>query len=101
MLTIRFFRVGKKRQPIYKIVITDRRNPPSAGRFVEELGFYNPITKEKKIEKDRILYWISKGAQKSDTVHNLLIREGVIEGDKIRIHSFPTRRSSDHRKSVV
>ena len=86
MLSIRFFRTGKKNQPFFKIVVTDRRNAPRGGRFLETVGFYNPITKEKQIKKERIEYWISVGAQPSDTVHNLLIKEGVLTGDKIAVH---------------
>ncbi len=88
MLTIRLFRVGKKRQPTYKIVVTDKKNPPSAGRFVEEIGFYNPLTKERKINKERALYWISNGAQQSDTVYNFLITDKIIQGKKKPKHKI-------------
>lgn len=86
MLKIRFFRVGKKRQPSFKIVVTDQKNPPRGGRFVEEVGFYNPLTKEKVLKPERIKFWLEKGAKPSDTVHNLLVREGVIKGKKIGVH---------------
>jgi len=83
MLTIRLLRTGKKKQAFYKIVVTDKRNAPSRGRFTDEVGFYNPITKERRIDKDKVNYWLSKGAQKSETVNNLLISEKIIEGKKI------------------
>ena len=86
MLVIRFFRVGKKNQPSFKIVVTDKRNPPRAGRFLEQVGFYNPITEEKVLKKERVQYWISKGAQPSPTVYNLLIKEGILQGKKIAVH---------------
>ena len=86
MLVIRFFRVGKKNQPSFKIVVTDKRKPPRSGRFVEEVGFYNPLTKEKVLREERIKYWLSKGAKPSDTVYNLLIKEKIIEGKKIPLH---------------
>lgn len=86
MLVIRFFRTGKKNQPFFKIVVTEKTRPPRGGRFVEELGFYNPLTKEKNVKKDRVKYWISVGAQPSDTVYNLLVKEGIIEGKKIALH---------------
>jgi len=86
MLVIRFLRTGKKNQPNFKIVVTEKRNPPTAGRFVEQVGFYNPLTKEKVLKQDRIKYWISVGAQPSDTVRNLLISEKIIEGKKIDVH---------------
>lgn len=82
MLAIRLFRVGKKKQPSYKIVVTDKQNPPQGGQFVEQVGFYNPLTNEKTLKEDRIKYWLSVGAQTSDTVHNMLITEKIIEGEK-------------------
>ena len=82
MLAIRLFRVGKKKQPSYKIVVTDKQNPPQGGQFIEQVGFYNPLTNEKILKEDRIKYWLSVGAQTSDTVHNMLITEKIIEGEK-------------------
>ncbi|MBU0476764.1 30S ribosomal protein S16 [Patescibacteria group bacterium] len=86
MLVIRLFRVGKKNQPAFKIVVTDKKNPPRGGRFVEQVGFYNPLTKKKILKTERIKYWISVGAQPSATVFNLLVSEKVLEGDKIPSH---------------
>lgn len=86
MLVIRFFRVGKKNQPSFKVVVADKRNAARAGRSVEEVGFYNPSTNQTILKKERIQYWISKGAQPSPTVHNLLIKEGFLEGKKIAVH---------------
>ena len=86
MLVIRLFRVGKKNQPSFKIVVTDKRRPPRAGRFVEEVGFWNPLTKEKVLRTERIKYWMSHGAKPSDTIYNLLIKEKIIEGKKIPAH---------------
>ncbi len=88
MLVIRLLRVGKKKQPVFKVVVTDKKNPPRAGRFVEELGFYNPHTKAKKINGERALYWIGVGAQPSDTVHNMLVSEGVLEKKKRPNHNI-------------
>ena len=86
MLRIRFFRVGKKNQPLFKIVVTDKKNPPRGGRFVEEVGFWNPLKKERVLKKERIEYWISKGAKPSDSVYNILIQEKILEGAKIPVH---------------
>jgi len=82
MLAIRLFRVGKKKQPSYKVVVTNKQNPPQGGQFIEQVGFYNPLTNEKTLKEDRIKYWLSVGAQASDTVHNMLITEKIIEGEK-------------------
>jgi len=86
MLKIRFFRVGKKNQPSFKIVVTDKRNPTRGGRFVEEVGFWNPITKHKVLRKERVKYWLDVGAKPSNSVYNLLISEKIIEGNKIKVH---------------
>ncbi len=86
MLVIRFFRIGKKNQPYFKIVVTNKRNPPRGGRFVDEVGFWNPLTKEKVLRKERIKYWLSVGAKPSDSVYNLLVSEKIIEGKKIPVH---------------
>jgi small subunit ribosomal protein S16 len=86
MLIIRFLRVGKKHQPSFKIVVVDKKRAPTSGKFVEEVGFYNPLTKEKVIRKERIEYWLSQGVGISNSVYNLLIKEGVLEGPKIPVH---------------
>ena len=83
MLKIRLQRVGKKNAPSFRVVLAEHKSPPQ-GRFQEILGFYNPRSKEKKFKGDRIKYWISKGAQLSPTVYNLLIDEGILSGTKIK-----------------
>ncbi len=86
MLVIRFLRTGKKNQPSFKIVVVEKTRSSTSGRFVEQVGFYNPLTKEKVLKGDRIKYWLSVGAQPSNTVHNLLVSEKIIEGEKIPKH---------------
>ena len=75
MLTIRLARAGAKKRPFYHVSVADSRMPRD-GRFVERVGYYNPIAsgQEVKLELDieRIDYWVSKGAQPSDRVLNLL-----------------------------
>ena len=92
MLVIRLFRVGKKNQPSFKIVVTDKRKPPRAGRFVEEVGFYNPLTKEKVLKGERIKYWLSVGAKPSNTVYNLFVSEKIMDGKKIDVHKKPKKK---------
>lgn len=105
MLRIRFFRKGRKKQPFFKIVVTDKNNPPSSGRFVEEVGFYNPHTKECKVEKEKVSFWMEKGAQPSDVVWNLFIKEGVIKGEKKNVVSLTKKRRAKidekQKKEVV
>lgn len=86
MLVIRLLRIGKKNQPSFKIVVTDKRKSPRAGRFVEVLGFSNPLTKKMGIKKDRVEYWLKVGAQPSDSVRNILIENKIIEGKKIAVN---------------
>lgn len=86
MLVIRLFRRGKRNQPFYKIVVTDKKRSSKGGRFVEELGFLNPLTKEKKINGERAKYWVSVGAKPSPTIYNLLVNEKVLTGEKIPVH---------------
>ena len=85
MLVIRLFRIGKKNQPYYKVVVTKKGNPPKSGRFVEEVGSYDPLKKQGKFKAERIKYWIGVGAQPLDTVYNLLVKEKIIEGKKRKI----------------
>lgn len=99
MLVIRLFRVGKKNQPSFKIVVTDKKNPPRGGRFVEEVGFFNPLTKEKIIKKERVNYWLSVGAQPSETVYNLLVQEKIIEGKKIKKHKEKKQTKKEKQKA--
>jgi len=99
MLVIRLFRVGRKNQPFFKIVVTDKRKPPRAGRFVEEVGFLNPLTKEKKLNSERIKHWLSVGAKPSDTIYNLLISEKIIEGGKISVHKKTKKLEEDKSSS--
>jgi len=88
MLTIRLFRIGRRNQPAFKIVVTDKRRSSTRGRFVEEVGVYNPVSKQRNLKGDRIKYWISQGAQPSNTVHNMLVTDKVIEGKKIPKHKL-------------
>ena len=81
MLTIRFARVGKKNKPQYKIALQEKTAAPG-GRHVEILGSYDPHSKQTVLKEDRIKYWLEKGAQLSDTVHNLFVSKGIISEKK-------------------
>ena len=71
--------MGKKKQPIYKVVAADVRSPRD-GRFIEAIGLYNPKTNPAIIEinEDRALYWLGVGAQPTETVRNLLSKKGIL-----------------------
>lgn len=86
MLSIRYHRVGKKKQAFFKIVVNDKRKSAQAGSSLEELGYYNPKTKERSLKVEKIQYWLKNGAKPSGTVYNLLVEEGVITGTKKPVH---------------
>jgi len=67
---------------------------------LESLGFLNPHTKEKNLKSDRIKYWIEKGAQCSDTVHNLLVKEGIIKGPKRAVKMKKKEEAKEEKEST-
>ncbi len=81
MLVIRLQRVGRKNDPAYRVVIGERRSKPQSSG-IEMLGSYHPKTKETILKHERILYWMSKGAQISNTAYNMLVAKGVVSGKK-------------------
>lgn len=85
MLKIRLQRIGRINSPAYRIVVTEHARAAQTGNFVEKLGTYNPKSKERTINADRVKYWMSVGAKPSDTMHNMLVSLGVITGKKINI----------------
>lgn len=80
MLMIRLNRVGKKKEPTYRFVVSEKARDPQAPAL-EILGFYNPRTQPATIQVngERVKYWVSKGAQMSDTVHNLFVDQKIVE----------------------
>ena len=79
MVKIRLRRMGMKKVPFYRLVVTDSRNARD-GRFIEEIGYYNPLTEpvDLKIDGERAKYWLGNGAQPTDTVRGLLKKGGVL-----------------------
>jgi len=81
MLAIRLARVGRKKQPIYRIVVSEKAKD-MYGNYLELLGTYNPRTKAIELKNDRIEHWLKSGAKASPTVQNLLINQGLVKSDK-------------------
>ncbi len=81
MVKIRLKRMGMKKHPFYRIVVADERSPRD-GRFIEEIGYYNPMTQpaQIKVDNEKAQDWMKKGAQPTDTVRVLLKKSGAIEG---------------------
>ena len=79
MVKIRLKRMGMKKEPFYRIVITDSRNARD-GRAIEEIGYYNPVSEpvQLKINEERAKYWLSVGAQPTDTTRGRLKKGGVL-----------------------
>ncbi len=80
MVKIRLRRMGAKKAPFYRIVVADSRYPRD-GRFIEELGYYNPMTEpaDVKVDAEKVKEWIANGAQPTDTVKAVLKRAGVLD----------------------
>ena len=80
MVKIRLTRTGAKKAPTYRIVVADSRYPRD-GRFIEQIGYYNPMTNpvEVKIDADKAKDWMGKGAQPTETVKSLFKKNGIID----------------------
>jgi small subunit ribosomal protein S16 len=80
LLRIRLRRVGKKKRPAYRVVVADSRAPRD-GAFIETIGLYDPLTEPAtiNIDQEKAERWLKQGAQPSDTVAKLLIRQGLLE----------------------
>lgn len=85
MLKIRLQRIGRINDPSYRVVVTEHARAPKAGKFVEKLGTYNPKTKVRTLDVERVKYWLSVGAQASGTMHNMLISAGILSGKKVNV----------------
>jgi small subunit ribosomal protein S16 len=84
MLKIRLQRVGRKHEPVFRVVLTDSQNSTKSGRYLEVLGSYDPRHKDlAHFETEKIQNWISKGVQLTDTLHNMFIDKKIIQGKKI------------------
>jgi small subunit ribosomal protein S16 len=93
MLAIRLQRVGRKKLAIYRLVVSEKTKD-TYGNHLEILGTYNPHNKEAVLKTDRIKHWLDNGAQGSESVHNLLVKEGVVEGDKKRSVRISNKRKA-------
>lgn len=91
MLMIRLSRTGKNKEPHFRLIVSEKTKDPW-GKYLEILGYYNPRTNPAvfDVKEERVKYWISKGAQLSDTVHNMLVDKKVITKSKRKL----TRRDA-------
>lgn len=100
MLKIRLQRTGRKHDPSFRVVLVDSRRGPKSGNFKEVLGNYDARKGEPAIDAERVKYWIGKGAQVSDTVHNLLIKMEIIEGEKIDVRPSVKKKEGDEKPAA-
>lgn len=85
MLKMRLQRIGRKNDPSYRVVVTDSRNGPKSSKEVEILGSYSAKSNLFQVDGEKAKDWMSKGVQVSPTVHNLLVTNKIIEGEKINV----------------
>ena len=92
MLKIRLQRIGRTHEPSFRLVLTESKNSTKSGRFKEILGSYDPrkssdllAGKAGSLNIERIKYWLSQGANPTDTIHNLLVKHRVINAKKINV----------------
>jgi len=95
MLVLRLKPIGKTKQVSFRLVVAERRSKLD-GRFIEDLGFYNPKTKKFLFKTEKIKERLDQGAQTSDTVHNLLVKAGIIEGPK---RTIKIKKSKKEKKA--
>ncbi|MBY0584354.1 30S ribosomal protein S16 [Murdochiella sp. Marseille-P8839] len=90
---IRMKRLGAKKAPFYRIVVADSRRARN-GRFIEEIGFYNPVSEPRmfRVDADKVKAWIANGAQPSDTIKRLFREYGVMEAEGVVASGLSTER---------
>ncbi len=98
MLVIRLSRIGKKKKPMYRLIISEKARDPY-GKALEILGSYNPFTKDIVLKKERILYWIKNGAGLSATVNNLLVENKVISDKKVTVSKINKKKKEKKEKN--
>jgi len=101
MLTIRFQRTGRKNDASFRIVVSEKARHPLAGNPLEVVGSHNPKTKQTVIDADKVKHWISKGAQASGTVNNLLVSKGVIQGKKENVRNTKVAPKTEEEKAAA
>lgn len=82
MLTIRLQRVGRKNDPSFRVVVVESKRGPKSGNYIEVVGSYDARSNRIDLKDERIKDWMGKGVTVSDTVHNLLVTKGIVDGKK-------------------
>lgn len=103
MLTLRFQRVGKKHDTIFRVVAVDSRFSAKSGKVKEVLGWWDPKKDKFGLKTERIKYWLQQGAQPSDSCYNLLVTTKIIEGTKrpIVIHQKKNEKGEEGKSGSL
>jgi len=97
MLKIRLRRIGKNNRPYFAVVVADHKKAVK-GKFIEKLGSYDPIKKSLSVNAEKIEEWRKKGAQLSDTVHNLLVKNKILKAKPIKKTVKPKQKIKETEK---
>ena len=99
MLKIKLSRRGKKKYPVYRLIVSEVGRDPY-GRTLEILGSYNPHTDAVQIDAERVKHWVDSGAQMTDTVNNLLVEHKIVEGKKVGVSKLTKKTRSEMQKKA-
>lgn len=99
MVRLRLIRVGRRNDPHFRLVAQDQKRAPK-GAYLELLGNWSPTSKQRSLNKERVAYWLSKGATPSDTVWNMCVSEGIVKGKKIAVHAKPKKKVAEESAPV-
>lgn len=100
MLKIRLRRIGRTHEPFYRIVVTDEKSPVQ-GKFIAQIGHYNPKTKELTIQKDNASDWMNKGAKPSNTVAKLMKKEKMTHKSIVVVQTKKTVKKEEAKAEEV
>lgn len=103
MVKLRLSRFGRKGEPTYRIVATDSHNKRD-GRAIEELGYYIPASKKLELKSERVQYWVSVGAQPTETVARMLVKQGLWDEKKLpktKYNIKPGQKNADRAEAKV
>lgn len=100
MLIIRLQRVGRTNDPNYRLVVVESKRAAKSGSFLEILGSYDPRKKKIELKQNEIKNWLLKGAQVSDTAHNLLVNAKIIDSAKINVVRPPKKAEAETSKAA-
>ncbi|MDE0243541.1 MAG: 30S ribosomal protein S16 [Candidatus Kaiserbacteria bacterium] len=103
MLKIRLQRIGRRNDPSYRVVVVESAVAAKKGVPVEILGFHDTVRKKTSVNGDRVQHWIANGAKPSDTLHNILIQNGIIEGTKQNVlpKKQPIVKNEEEREATT